>query len=217
MSKVPGGEMIETDFSQFQVPVELEEDHTFMGQPGKLRALFFLTHAQMASYDEATQIAIATASAPDLSDIRTTHNKLGGGLNLEQQLTDSLGAFARVGYTQGKLEAYDFTDIDETASFGFSLNGAQWNRPKDTVGLGFAVNDISSQAKQYFAAGGMGLQIGDGQLNDPAAEQIVETYYSFSMTDWARVSADYQFLDNPAYNTERGPISVFGVRGHIQF
>jgi len=217
MSKVPGSEMLETNFSEFQIPVELEEDHTFMGNPGKLRALFFLTHAQMASYDEATQIAIATVTTPDLADIRSTHTKMGGGLNLEQQLTDTLGAFARVGYTQGSLEAYDFTDINETASFGLSLNGKNWNRPKDTVGLGFAVNNISNQGKEFLAAGGMGILVGDGQLSDAAAEQIIETYYSFSVTDYAKLSADYQFIDNPAYNTQRGPVSVFGVRGHIQF
>ncbi len=30
-------------------------------------------------------------------------------------------------------------------------------------------------------------------------------------------TADYQFIDNPAYNRERGPVSVFGLGLHVQY
>jgi len=33
----------------------------------------------------------------------------------------------------------------------------------------------------------------------------------------ADVSLDYQFINNPGYNSDRGPVSVFGVRLHVQF
>jgi hypothetical protein len=28
-------------------------------------------------------------------------------------------------------------------------------------------------------------------------------------------SVDYQFIRNPAYNRDRGPVSVFGFRAHL--
>jgi high affinity Mn2+ porin len=32
-----------------------------------------------------------------------------------------------------------------------------------------------------------------------------------------RVSADYQLIVNPAYNTDRGPVNLFAGRFHWQF
>jgi high affinity Mn2+ porin len=34
---------------------------------------------------------------------------------------------------------------------------------------------------------------------------------------FAHVTLDYQFINNPAYNRDRGPVSVFGIRTHLQF
>jgi high affinity Mn2+ porin len=85
------------------------------------------------------------------------------------------------------------------------------------VGLGFAVNQISHQGKQYFAAGGLGVLVGDGQLPNAGPEQIMETYYSLAVFSFAHVTADYQFVNDPAYNRDRGPVSVFGMRLHAQF
>jgi high affinity Mn2+ porin len=31
------------------------------------------------------------------------------------------------------------------------------------------------------------------------------------------LTADYQFINNPAYNTDRGPVNVFSGRVHWQF
>ncbi|WP_372341156.1 carbohydrate porin, partial [Escherichia coli] len=31
------------------------------------------------------------------------------------------------------------------------------------------------------------------------------------------VTLDYQFVINPAYNKDRGPVHVFGIRGHVEF
>jgi high affinity Mn2+ porin len=31
------------------------------------------------------------------------------------------------------------------------------------------------------------------------------------------VTADYQFVVNPAYNRDRGPVSIFGLRLHAEF
>jgi high affinity Mn2+ porin len=66
-------------------------------------------------------------------------------------------------------------------------------------------------------AGGLGILIGDGRLPHPGAEQILETYYSFAAFPHAHLSLDYQYVKNPAYNLDRGPVSIFAVRVHAQF
>jgi len=115
------------------------------------------------------------------------------------------------------VEEDDFTDIDQTIVIGLSLAGTRWGRPDDTVGLAAVANQISHDAKIYFAAGGLGGIIGDGQLPAAGPEQIVETYYSFAVVKYVKVSADYQFINNPAYNRQRGPVSVFALRLHAEF
>ncbi len=125
--------------------------------------------------------------------------------------------FARAGWTEGGVEQDEFTDIDQTISAGLSLVGSRWNRPDDTVGVAVAVNQISHQAKEYLAAGGIGGIIGDGQLPQAGPEQILETYYSVAVFSFAHVTADFQLINDPAYNRDRGPVAVFGLRLHAQF
>ena len=70
-----------------------------------------------------------------------------------------------------------------------------------------------------FAAGGMGILIGDGQLPHYGLEKIMETYYSYSVDaiEHLLLTLDYQYIVNPAYNRDRGPISFFGARVHKEF
>jgi len=97
-----------------------------------------------------------------------------------------------------------------------SLKGSSWGRGDDTVGLAFVNDAISRAAQNYFADGGMGILIGDGRLNY-GTENIVESYYSAKLADWLSGALDYQFIANPAYNKDRGPISVLGARLHAEF
>jgi len=48
-------------------------------------------------------------------------------------------------------------------------------------------------------------------------EQIIEAYYSYAISSSTKVSFDYQFIANPAYNTDRGPVNVFAGRFHTAF
>ena len=66
------------------------------------------------------------------------------------------------------------------------------------------------------AAGGLTAIIGDGALPNPGPEKILETYYTLSVYAW-QVTFDYQFITNPAYNRDRGPVSVVATRLHTQF
>ena len=153
----------------------------------------------------------------NIAAVRQYRSRLGADVNFQQELTADLGMFARVGKAAGNVEVYEFTDIDRTVSTGLSLKGSAWRRRGDTVGLALIDNGISAAREQYLNAGGLGVLVGDGKLPHPGAEEIVETYYSASLLSFAQVTLDYQWINNPAYNRDRGPVSVFAVRVHAQF
>jgi high affinity Mn2+ porin len=218
MSNVPNSIALSLSLiHQNQFVAEVEERHTLWDQPGKLKFLYWLTRANMGTYSDALALAAATGTSPSTDAVRNYRSKYGVVLNLEQQLTPVLGMFARVGWTQGGVAEYDFTDIDQSMQIGLSLQGTRWGRPGDTVGLAAVANQISHDGKAYLAAGGLGGIIGDGQLPEAGPEQIIETYYSFAAFSFAKVTGDYQFVNNPAYNRQRGPVSVFALRLHAEF
>jgi high affinity Mn2+ porin len=217
LSTVPNGLNLSPGVRQGQFVAELEERHSLWDQPGKLKLLYWVTWGNLGTYRDAITLGAATGTTPSTAAVRRYRTKSGIGLNLEQQLTTDLGFFARASASQGNVEEVDFTDINQSISAGVSLTGSSWGRPADTVGLAGVVNRISHQGKLYLAAGGLGGIIGDGQLPHAGPEQIIEAYYSVAIFSFAHLMADYQFINNPAYNRDRGPVSVFGIRAHIQF
>jgi len=135
---------------------------------------------------------------------------------VEQALSDDLGFFSRLSWNDGKSEIMSFTDIDASASGGLVWKGRMWGRPEDSIGLAGAVNGLSSAHRAFLAAGGLGILVDDGQLNY-RPERILETYYTYVIDKYWTLTADYQFIVNPAYNADRGPVSIFGARVHAEF
>uniref|UniRef100_E6QNJ4 Carbohydrate-selective porin OprB n=1 Tax=mine drainage metagenome TaxID=410659 RepID=E6QNJ4_9ZZZZ len=80
-------------------------------------------------------------------------------------------------------------------------------------------NGLSGAARSYFAAGGIGILIGDGQLPHYGMEKIMETYYAYSVraVNHLTLTLNYQYVVNPAYNQDRGPVSIIGARLHVEF
>jgi high affinity Mn2+ porin len=213
---VPNGTDLDPAFGQFQMVGEIERRYALWGQPGKIAVTGYLTRARMGNFADAVQLAALTGGPADISAVRTYTSKPGIAANMEQQILPGVGLFARAGYTPGKLEAYAFTDADTTLSGGASLSGKLWGRPGDSLGLAGILNTISSVHQAYFAAGGYSALIGDGMLPHPGAEKILEVYYSLPIYSW-QLTLDYQFIANPAYNRDRGPVSVVATRLHAQF
>jgi high affinity Mn2+ porin len=208
---------LDPHFDQFQLVGEIEERHQLWGQPGKLKITGFLNRGRAGTFQNAIDLAQQTGGPADITAVRTYTSRPGVSLNLEQQLSETVGVFARAGWADGTIEPWDFADIDQTVSGGFSFNGKQWGRPDDTIGIAGIVNNISGVHQAFFNAGGLGILIGDGQLPSAGLEEIFETYYSYALSPASRLSFDYQFINNPAYNTQRGPVNAFAVRLHAQF
>ena len=217
LSRAPNSAELQTDFGQFELLTEMEARHTLLGVPGKIKLLGFFNRGRSGSYADAVKLAEATGGVPDTGLVRRYRSRPGAALNIEQGITDDLGGFARLSVNDGSQEAYEFTEINRSAALGLSLKGASWGRPNDTVGLAFANDAISRAAQTYFGGGGLGILIGDGGLRHYGTENIIETYYGLAATNWASLAVDYQLIVNPAYNEDRGPVSVLGFRLHGQF
>ncbi|HVW72596.1 MAG TPA: carbohydrate porin [Rhizomicrobium sp.] len=217
MSRLPNSTELETNFGQFELVSELERRVSLFGHDGKIKLLGYVNRANMGSFTDALALARQTGTTPDVALVRHYRSRPGGSLNVEQGLSDDLGFFLRASSEDGSKESYEFTDINESLSAGLSLKGASWDRKDDTVGAAFEVAGISKDFQAYLAAGGLGVLVGDGRLPHYANEVVFETYYDAQLIKGVHAALDYQFVANPGYNSDRGPVSVLGFRLHGEF
>jgi len=192
---------------------EFERRYGINTHPGTIRLLAWIDEANMASYPAATAILRAKGPAADISLAQAYRYKYGFGLNWEQEVAKNIGVFSRLGWNDGKTQALEFTDANWTASLGASVKGAMWQRPGDTFGLAGIVSGASRENQNFLAAGGQGILDGDGALTY-GSEKVMETYYDVQIWKTIHVAVDYQFVSNPAFNRDRGPVSVFLGRLH---
>lgn len=193
---------------------EWEERYAVDAGQGVVRAMVFWNRAHMGSYAETLQSA--GTARPDVTLTRRYRSKAGAGLNWEQPVAAGLGVFARAGFNDGRNETWAFTEIDRTASIGLSLKGTAWRRPDDTLALAAVVNGLSATHRRYLEAGGYGFIVGDGALNY-GTEGIVEIIYDWKPVRWLALAADLQFISNPGYNRDRGPVAILTTRLHAAF
>jgi high affinity Mn2+ porin len=195
---------------QGQVIGELELRYSAMQQPGFLRLLGWGARSNAGSYREALA---DPAFDPEASIVATRRlrTQYGYALNLEQSLTSVLGFFARWSWRDAKADVMSWTDIDSSMTAGVVVKGQLWGRRQDAWGIAFASNWLSRDHRDYTAAGGLGVTIGDGRLNY-SGERVFETYYAIGLAANATLAFDYQLVSNPAYNSDRGPVSLFAVR-----
>jgi high affinity Mn2+ porin len=217
LSVVPNSEHLDPVGHQFQMIVELERRYRFGSHAGRVSVTGYDSRGRMGLLDEAVRLASLTGLPPDIAAVRHYRSRMGLHLGVEQQLTDELGAFARIGGAAGNVEAYEFTDIDRALQLGLALQGQRWSRPRDTAGLAVMVNDLSTARRRYLDAGGLGILVGDGRLPHAGPEQILETYYRMAVLPGVFVTVDYQWLNHPAYNRDRGPVNVWAARLHAEF
>jgi high affinity Mn2+ porin len=194
---------------------EFERRYSVNTHPGAIRFLAYLNRANMGSYQDAVDNATPTSPA-DITASAAFRYKYGFGINLEQEIAKNVGVFSRLGWSDGQNEAWVFSDVDYTATAGISVKGELWRRPDDTFGLAGVLNGLSHVHEEFFEAGGTGILAGDGNLNY-GWEKILETYYDFKIWKTIHAAMDYQFITDPAFNRDRGPVSVFGARVHWEF
>lgn len=195
--------------------LEYEKRYDINGNKGTVRVLGFRNNGKMGDYRQA----ILNNPIAPVVDTNLTYgkHKYGFGIGADQYLSKNFGVFAKVSWNDGHTSTWAFTEIDQSLSLGAVLKGSSWKREDDELGLAFVGNGISGPHRDYLAAGGYGFIIGDGQLNY-AHELIAEVYYkvnAYQKKLW--LTPDYQFIANPAYNRDRGPVNVFSLRAHVEF
>jgi hypothetical protein len=185
---------------------------------GVVRLLAYTNYANMGIYrDAVAQFKEGLVPAPDITN-HPWHitRKYGFGVNLEQNLTRNVTAFARWGWDNGRTESFAYTEIDSTFDEGVGVNGAQWHRRQDRAGIAFVSNGIKKDHQIYLADGGNGFLLGDGKLNY-GRENIVESYYTAHVWRGIYIAPGVQYIVNPGYNRDRGPVVVPSLRAHVEF
>ncbi|MEO9071243.1 MAG: carbohydrate porin [Ginsengibacter sp.] len=202
--------------------IEFERKLVVNKRSGNIRFTISDTHSRSPSYAEGLK-AIADNDTYLLNVIsgKAEGNVYGGkkfslGFSADQELNNEFGIFMRAGWNDGKDVTWAFTEIDQTLSAGFTIKGIKWKRSNDVFGIASVINGISGPHRDFLTAGGYGFIIGDGKLNY-AHEPIIETYYNAFLSKFFWLTLDYQFVNNPAYNKDRGPVNVFALRGHATF
>ena len=214
----PGSDVIDPTFlRQYTGLSEVEARYELFGQPGKIKFLGFLDHGYMAKFDEVVDLSIAThIYPPDLNLLRKKRTKTGAAISLSQQIMPNLGWFVRAGLNNCRYESIDQSDVDQEISSGVVFSGSAWDRQNDEIGFALGFSAISPQQLRYLKLGGETHGIGDGKLNYQVNETL-ESYYRFAVVDWLEVSLDHQLIVNPSYNSDRGPINIFGLRVRTEF
>ena len=220
MPKVANGIHLDADLSRAHSEnMEFEFHRAVIAKrEGILRLLAYVNHANMGSYREAIDnFRAGLTPVPDITahPLQTTI-KYGFGANFEQPFNNWLGLFGRWGWNEGRHESYAYTEVDETVLLGLGASGIRWNRKFDRAGVAFVSNGISRDHQQYLALGGLGFLLGDGRLSY-GRENIVETYYALHAWRGAYPSFGFQYIANPGYNRDRGPVLVPTLRLHLEF
>ena len=217
LSTVPNSVTLETGFRQYQLVGEVERRVSLRGRPGAIRLTGWLSHGNFGRLSDAVAYAAAHGGVPDPAPVRQYRDRTGIGIDAEQEISDAVGVFLRVGIGDGRSETDEFTDADRTVAAGVSVAGTGWGRQDDRVGVALIANDIAAERRRYLALGGLGILIGDGRLPDPGPELIAETFYDLGVLAGVTLTADGQLIVNPAYNRDRGPVPVLALRAHAQF
>ena len=224
-------------YKYFGDQIEIEHRHKLFGQSGAIRVLGYHNRVNAGRFDDAIaafesdpagknaascfgttryHYGSTNASAPDLCWARRTNNRVGIGLALEQHITNDVGVSFRGMLSDGQSEVYAYTPTDRSLAINLLAKGASWGRPRDLAGIGAAGNWISSIHARYLAMGGVDGFVGDGHLK-VAPEYVAEAFYSVNVLNPLWISADYQYLVNPAFNADRGPVHIIGGRAHAEF
>lgn len=199
--------------------IEFEKGYSIGGHKGVVRLLGYYNVSKAPRYRNAIngKLSGADTSLDVIYGTKYGNKKSGFGLNGEQELSSTVNVFLRLGWNDGKTATWAFAEIDNTVSVGIRIAGDGWKRKADNIGVALLSNGISKDHQDFLAVGGYGFMIGDGQLTHYGREGIAEVFYSAKLFSNIWGTLDYQFVEHPGYNKDRGPVHLFAARVHIEF
>ena len=227
--KTPNGKDLNWQiFNTYGDQIEVERQHSIGDLPGKVSVLAYRNRMMLARFQDATNYVIANNAqgTQAINNVRNNYQyKTGIGINGEQALTKDLGIYGRAFTSDGHTETMSFTEADNSMSVGLGMNGTSWTRPHDTIGISMMQNGLSSYRKNYLQNGGVSYFIGDtsspyvgpNQTINYRPERIGEIYYNAMLIKNVLLGVNFQHINNPAYNSARGPVNIASFRIHAEF
>ena len=220
MPKVANGPNLDADVARARAEnIELElRPKLLQKKDTTIRLLGYVNHANMGDYQEAVRLYLEHITpTPEVTSTRKQGTvKYGFGINFEQEFSTDIWAFGRWGWDEGKHESFAYTEDDEGLELGVYAKGTRWHRSLDRAGVAFVSSAISKAHQTYLADGGLGFLLGDGGLTY-GRETIEEMFYTVHIWRGAFFAFDLQHVNNPGYNQVRGPVTVPGLRLHLEF
>jgi high affinity Mn2+ porin len=198
---------------------EIQKDYSFHDRQGTIRLLLYYNTSKAPVYQSViNEYKNGTDTSLDVIYGKTYGGKKYGiGINMNQSLTSRLNSFFRFGWNDGKTASWAFAEIDNSVSLGFRYYGIGKGRSVDNIGFALVSNGISEGHRDFLGIGGYGFMIGDGKLPNYTRENIAELFYEVKLFENLFATLDYQFVSHPAYNHDRGPVSLLAARVHIYF
>ncbi len=204
----------------FGLTLETGYKYKVNDRDGGFSVLLYLNQNRAGNYENAIADYEAGNTNALHIDSLSAYNgdkKYGIGINWNHPIGKYIGVFMRAGWNDGKTGAWAFTEVDETFTPGISFDGKLWHRKSDTFGAALIFNGLSKQHRDFENVGGYAFIIGDGSLPNYSAEEIFETYYQAVLFEHLYLALDYQYVQNPGYNADRGPVNIGSIRVHVEF
>ena len=198
--------------------IEFEKKYSLNKHKGSARLMGYYNVSKAPNYEDA--VAAKQNGTDTTMDAifgkKYGSKKIGMGINCDQEFSNSIKAFIRIGWNDGKTASWAFAEIDNSASAGMRIYGKSWKRTDDNIGIAVLSNGISSGHRDFLNNGGYGFMIGDGKLPNYTRENIAELFYQVKLFSNLYATFDYQFVAHPAYNKDRGPVNMFAARVHVE-
>jgi high affinity Mn2+ porin len=162
--------------------------------PGNYR-VYLWRNAHAAGYDNAER------------------HHAGIGVSADQKVTDELTLFGRYGHEfKGKVR------FDRALTLGAELNGAQWGRAADSVGLAAGALRTSREFRSDSSivdANNDG--VADFGYQAAGTENQFELYYRYKVNSRLEITPDLQWIRRPGGDGTAQAIKAVGLRAKIGF
>ena len=133
---------------------------------------------------------------------QTTKRNTGFGLSFDQELSETLTAFARYARQNEKVAT-----VAHAWSAGLELNGKPYGRDDDAIGAAYGMALLGKDYEEVTQAGG--TSTGD--------EHHAEVYYRWQAHKHLALSPHLQWVRNINGQSRHGDVWVFGLRAHAAF
>jgi high affinity Mn2+ porin len=216
VNKEAGGPLPDWNVGKgYSINLQYAQEYVLFNKQGTIRALGFMNSTKSGVYKKFEYDSL-TASAFFSDSLKSYQQKIGFGIDADMAINENLGLFARYSWNDGKSESWGYTQCDGSFNAGLAYKLGKLRRPNDAFGLCGSYNTISKDHQKFLKNGGSGFMIGDGTLTY-APEIVGEVYYTTNVFEHCFLTLNYQYLMNPAYNSERGAANFIGGRFHFEF